>query len=79
MAARAAEDPPQKVTSGGAQVDRYAVIGHPIEHSLSPVLHQAFAAQTGESLRYELLPSPPAEFRRVVAEFFAAGGDGSSS
>ena len=64
------------MTGGAAQPDRYAVIGHPIDHSLSPVLHRIFAEQTGQHLRYDLLPAAPTDFRRVVGDFFAAGGCG---
>lgn len=40
-------------------IDRYAVLGHPIHHSLSPVIHTAFAAQTAQHLSYEALDVPP--------------------
>lgn len=55
---------------------RYAVVGNPIEHSLSPRIHTAFAEQTGESLVYERLLAPVEGFRQTVEAFFAEGGAG---
>ena len=39
--------------------DRYAVIGNPIAHSLSPEIHLLFAEQTNERITYEKLFAPP--------------------
>ncbi len=56
--------------------DRYAVIGNPIAHSKSPLIHAAFARQTGESLVYEALLAPLDGFAQAVEDFRAAGGRG---
>jgi len=56
--------------------DRYAVIGHPVRHSLSPRIHSRFAEQTGEDLVYERLEAPVDGFASVARTFFEAGGLG---
>lgn len=56
--------------------DQYAVIGHPVEHSRSPAIHAAFAAQTGQALQYTRLPAAPDAFSDVARRFFADGGHG---
>lgn len=55
---------------------RYAVIGNPVAHSLSPEIHHAFAEQTGERLRYEKLPAPAGGFRETAQSFLDGGGLG---
>lgn len=55
---------------------RYAVIGNPIDHSLSPEVHAEFARQTGIELEYDRLFAALGEFSQVVANFFASGGRG---
>lgn len=56
--------------------DRYGLIGHPVEHSRSPLIHTVFARQTGERLTYELIDAAPAGFETAVRGFGAAGGKG---
>jgi shikimate dehydrogenase len=56
--------------------DRYAVVGNPIAHSLSPRIHGAFAEQTGEAISYEKLLAEKEGFAEFAREFFAAGGCG---
>jgi shikimate dehydrogenase len=57
-------------------MDRYAVVGHPVEHSQSPYIHERFAEQTGQAMSYERLPAPPDGFARTVREFAAGGARG---
>jgi shikimate dehydrogenase len=56
--------------------DRYALVGHPVEHSRSPLIHTVFARQTAQRLTYELIDAEPAEFETAVRGFGAAGGKG---
>ena len=57
-------------------IDRYAVIGNPIEHSKSPEINTAFAKQTGEAISYTRLLGNPDDFAGDVRRFLAAGGQG---
>lgn len=52
-----------------AAPDRYVVCGHPVEHSQSPFIHQAFAAATGQAIDYGRLPCPPDGFADTVRAF----------
>jgi shikimate dehydrogenase len=56
--------------------DRYGVIGHPVAHSRSPLIHTVFARQTGQRLTYELIDAAPVGFETAVRGFGAAGGKG---
>lgn len=55
---------------------RYAVVGHPVAHSKSPLIHQAFATQLGRVLSYETIDAPPGDFAHVVRQFRQTGGAG---
>jgi shikimate dehydrogenase len=56
--------------------DRYAVIGNPIGHSKSPLIHSSFAEQTGQNLEYIKLEAPVGGFAAKVDEFRQSGGLG---
>jgi shikimate dehydrogenase len=56
--------------------DHYAVVGHPIAHSKSPLIHAEFARQTGQDLTYDRLLAPLDGFAEVVTAFKAGGGAG---
>lgn len=56
----------------------YAVFGHPVSHSLSPRIHQAFARQTGIELQYTAIDAAPEAFAQVLDTFVASGGKGAN-
>lgn len=57
---------------------RFAVFGHPIDHSLSPRLHALFAAQCGIDLEYLAIDATPEDFESAIRGFFEAGGRGAN-
>ena len=56
--------------------DKYAVIGNPIGHTKSPLIHSAFAKQTGQDIAYSAIEGPLDGFRQAVDLFRAEGGRG---
>lgn len=56
--------------------DRYAVIGNPISHTKSPLIHTLFAQATGQDMAYTALLGTPGAFAQDVAAFRQAGGLG---
>ena len=54
-------------------MDRYVVIGNPIAHSKSPVLHRLFAEQTAQSMQYDTLLAPLDDFAGCASAFFQQG------
>ena len=56
--------------------DNYAVFGNPVRHSLSPRIHAAFAAQTGQSMQYRAVLVERDKFHAAAQRFFADGGCG---
>ncbi len=56
--------------------DRYAVIGNPIGHSKSPLIHGTFAKTTRQKLEYIAIEGPLDAFAEAVHTFRAEGGCG---
>ena len=57
-------------------IDRYAVIGNPIAHSKSPLIHAEFARQTGEQLTYTAELVEVGEVKHFVEQFSQQHGKG---
>jgi len=57
-------------------LDRYGVMGYPVSHSRSPVIHRLFALQTNQELQYELLQVAPDKLEAAVRQFQRTGGRG---
>jgi shikimate dehydrogenase len=56
--------------------DRYGVMGYPVSHSRSPVIHRLFALQTGQDIQYELLQVAPSKLETAIRQFQRTGGKG---
>ena len=56
--------------------DVYAVIGHPIAHSKSPIIHTYFAKQTKQEIYYGRIFCELNAFKETAREFFRQGGKG---
>ncbi|OIO80879.1 MAG: shikimate dehydrogenase [Gallionellaceae bacterium CG1_02_56_997] len=56
--------------------DRYAVIGNPISHSKSPLIHSLFAKQTGQDISYEAIAAPLDGFAVTIERFCCEGYKG---
>jgi shikimate dehydrogenase len=57
-------------------INRYTVIGQPIAHSLSPVVHQLFAELTQRKIHYTRTESTPDTFKQTVYDWKASGAIG---
>ena len=57
-------------------MDRYAVIGNPVAHSKSPLIHEAFARATGQVMSYERLLAPLDGFVATARHFVSNEGKG---
>lgn len=57
-------------------IDRYAVVGNPVSHSLSPKIHRLFALQTQQSISYETIELPLDNFAAQIRELQLQGMKG---
>lgn len=60
----------------GSSIDRYGVMGYPVSHSRSPVIHRLFALQTRQDMQYELLQVSPEKLTEAINQFRRTGGKG---
>jgi len=57
-------------------INRYTVIGQPIAHSLSPVIHQLFGELTQRKIQYTRTEATVENFHETVLKWQASGGRG---
>ncbi|MGB4811719.1 MAG: shikimate dehydrogenase [Methylophilaceae bacterium] len=57
-------------------IDRYAVLGNPIAHSKSPLIHAEFAKQTKQNMTYEAILVPLDGFKDTLSRLVAEGYKG---
>ena len=59
-------------------MNKLAVFGNPIAHSLSPLLHAEFAQQANLLIDYQKILVPIGEFKKTVDAFRGSGGVGAN-
>lgn len=57
-------------------MDKYFVLGNPIQHSKSPQIHARFAELTGQTLEYDRLLTPLDGFAATLAQLVQNGARG---
>jgi shikimate dehydrogenase len=57
-------------------MDKYAVVGHPIKHSLSPQIHTLFAAETGQDIEYQAIQLDLDNFEKQIQTLIDSGFKG---
>lgn len=57
---------------------RLALFGHPVGHSISPWLHEAFGRRAGIDLTYERRDTEPGALAGALARFAGEGGTGAN-
>ena len=57
-------------------MDKYFVLGNPVAHSKSPLIHARFAELTGQTLQYERLLAPLDGFAATLAKLIHDGARG---
>ena len=65
-----------KYAKPSSGIDRYAVVGNPISHSKSPIIHAAFAKQTNQNISYESVLAPIDEFETTIQNLIEQGYKG---
>lgn len=66
------------MVTGRANVRQAGVIGWPVKHSLSPLIHRTWAEREGRAVSYEAIPVEPtdAAFRATIERLAAEGYKG---
>ena len=57
-------------------IDEYGVMGYPVAHSRSPVIHTVFARQTNQAMSYGLFETRPEDLETTIKQFQRSGGSG---
>ena len=61
------------------EIKKFAVIGIPIKHSLSPKIHKEFAKQHGLNIQYKMIePDSEEHFETHTQSFFSKKGYGAN-